>query len=89
MDILRAALGDAKLDLSLGKSYGTFLGATYVGSLSDRGSLRPRRSGRAPISPFEQFAVVGWPKGFDVATRVGPGLRRVWQMPWARTSTTP
>ena len=37
MDILRAALGDAKLNY-LGKSYGTFLGATYA-------DLFPQRSG--------------------------------------------
>lgn len=30
MDILRAALGEAKLHY-LGKSYGTFLGSTYAG----------------------------------------------------------
>ena len=30
MDVLRAALGDAKLDLYLGKSYGTYLGTWYA-----------------------------------------------------------
>jgi pimeloyl-ACP methyl ester carboxylesterase len=38
MDVLRAALGDRRLNL-LGKSYGTYLGATYAG-------LFPRRVGR-------------------------------------------
>jgi pimeloyl-ACP methyl ester carboxylesterase len=38
MDIVRAALGDAKLNY-VGASYGTFLGATYAG-------LYPRRAGR-------------------------------------------
>ncbi|MFF4270152.1 alpha/beta hydrolase [Streptomyces sp. NPDC001536] len=35
MDILRAALGDAKLTY-VGASYGTFLGATYAGLFPDR-----------------------------------------------------
>lgn len=35
MDILRAALGETKLDY-LGFSYGTFLGATYAGLFPDR-----------------------------------------------------
>lgn len=38
MDIVRAALGDAKLNY-VGASYGTFLGATYAG-------LFPKRAGR-------------------------------------------
>jgi pimeloyl-ACP methyl ester carboxylesterase len=51
MDVLRAALGDARL-FYLGKSYGTFLGATYaelfpsrVGRLVLDGALDPAASG--------------------------------------------
>ena len=47
MDVLRAALGDARLTY-LGKSYGTYLGATYAG-------LFPQRVGRlvldGPLDP--------------------------------------
>lgn len=47
MDVLRAALGDPKLTY-LGKSYGTYLGATYAG-------LFPKRVGRlvldGPLDP--------------------------------------
>ncbi|WP_462283877.1 alpha/beta hydrolase [Nostocoides sp.] len=67
MDILRAAVGDAKLNY-LGKSYGTFLGATYAG-------LFPANVGRmvldgvlAPdLTPEE--VLIGQAKGFEVATR--------------------
>ena len=43
MDILRAALGEPKLDF-MGKSYGTFLGATYADLFPTKvGKVRPRR----------------------------------------------
>lgn len=67
MDILRAALGDQKLNY-LGKSYGTFLGATYAG-------LFPARVGRfvldgalAPDLTAEELAI-GQARGFDTATK--------------------
>jgi pimeloyl-ACP methyl ester carboxylesterase len=67
MDILRSALGDAKLNY-LGKSYGTFLGATYAG-------LFPKLVGRfvldgvlpPDISSAELSA--GQAEGFERATR--------------------
>ncbi|GAA1780560.1 MAG: alpha/beta hydrolase [Actinobacteria bacterium] len=67
MDILRAVLGDAKLNY-LGKSYGTYLGATYAG-------LFPARVGRfvldgalAPDLSAEEVAI-GQARGFDTATK--------------------
>ncbi len=67
MDVLRAALGDAKLHY-LGKSYGTFLGATYAG-------LFPKNVGRLvldgaldPALPSEQINL-GQAQGFEQATR--------------------
>ena len=56
MDILRAALGDAKLNY-VGASYGTFLGATYAGLFPEPGGPAGagRRDGplaaRAPAEP--------------------------------------
>ncbi len=67
MDILRAALGDAKLTY-LGKSYGTFLGATYAGLFPDRVGRFVLDGAVAPNLTPEQFAV-GQAKGFDVATK--------------------
>ncbi|XAS76490.1 alpha/beta hydrolase [Dermatophilaceae bacterium Sec6.4] len=67
VDILRAALGSAKLDY-LGKSYGTLIGSTYAG-------LFPAKVGRMvldgvvpPDLTSEQVAQ-GQAKGFETATR--------------------
>lgn len=67
MDVLRAALGDRKLTY-LGKSYGTYLGATYA-------ELFPRNVGRMvldgvldPALTSEQVNL-GQAKGFEQATR--------------------
>ncbi len=67
MDILRSALGDEKLNY-LGKSYGTFLGATYAG-------LFPQLVGRfvldGVLPPDITSAEVsrGQAEGFERATR--------------------
>jgi pimeloyl-ACP methyl ester carboxylesterase len=67
MDILRSALGDEELTY-LGKSYGTFLGATYAG-------LFPSRAGRlvldGAIDPTLTARDLGLEqaKGFEVALR--------------------
>jgi len=67
MDVLRAALGETKLDY-LGKSYGTFLGATYAG-------LFPTKVGRfvldGAIDPNLTSSQVneGQAVGFETATR--------------------
>jgi pimeloyl-ACP methyl ester carboxylesterase len=67
MDVLRAALGDARLTY-LGKSYGTFLGATYAEEF-------PKNVGRMvldgaidPALPAEEIDL-GQAKGFEQATR--------------------
>jgi pimeloyl-ACP methyl ester carboxylesterase len=67
MDILRAALGETKLDY-LGKSYGTFLGATYadlfptkVGRFVLDGALRPNLTS----SQVNEGQAIG----FETATR--------------------
>ncbi|MFC7487293.1 alpha/beta hydrolase [Knoellia sp. CPCC 206453] len=67
MDILRARLGEEKLNY-LGKSYGTYLGATYA-------DLFPRLVGRfvldGVVAPDLTSAEVnlGQAKGFETATR--------------------
>ncbi len=67
MDVLRAALGDAKLTY-LGKSYGTFLGATYA-------ELFPERVGRfvldgvVPPDLTSTEMAEGQARGFEMATR--------------------
>jgi len=67
MDVLRAALGETKLDY-LGKSYGTFLGATYA-------DLFPSKVGRfvldGVVSPNLTSSQVneGQAVGFETATR--------------------
>jgi len=67
MDVLRAALSETKLDY-LGKSYGTFLGATYA-------DLFPRKVGRfvldGVIDPNLTSSQVneGQAVGFETATR--------------------
>ncbi|MDQ1484098.1 MAG: hypothetical protein QOF35_2174, partial [Actinomycetota bacterium] len=68
MDILRAALGETKLTF-LGKSYGTFLGATYAGQF-------PGKVGRfvldGVLDPNLTSSQVneGQAVGFETATRV-------------------
>lgn len=67
MDVLRAALGDAKLTY-LGKSYGTFLGSTYA-------ELFPERVGRfvldgaVPPDLTAKEMAEGQARGFEMATR--------------------
>lgn len=67
MDVLRAALGEDKLDY-LGKSYGTFIGSTYAG-------LFPQRVGRfvldgvVPPDISSTEMSLGQAKGFEQATR--------------------
>jgi pimeloyl-ACP methyl ester carboxylesterase len=67
MDVLRAALGDAKLTY-LGKSYGTFLGSTYA-------ELFPKRVGRfvldgvVPPDLTSEEMAEGQARGFEMATR--------------------
>jgi pimeloyl-ACP methyl ester carboxylesterase len=67
IDILRAALGDKRL-FYLGKSYGTFLGATYAG-------LFPKNVGRMVLdgaidpSLSADEVNIGQAKGFEQATR--------------------
>jgi pimeloyl-ACP methyl ester carboxylesterase len=67
MDVLRAALGDSRL-YYLGKSYGTFLGATYaqefpqnVGRMVLDGAIDPSLS--------SEQVDLGQAKGFEQATR--------------------
>ncbi len=67
MDVLRAALGESRLTY-LGKSYGTFLGATYAG-------LFPTKVGRfvldgamAPDLTLDEIGL-GQAQGFELATR--------------------
>nr|WP_237742757.1 alpha/beta hydrolase [Actinopolymorpha alba] len=67
MDVLRSALGDKELTY-LGKSYGTFLGATYA-------ELFPKRAGRlvldGALDPTLSARELGLEqaKGFEVALR--------------------
>ena len=67
MDVLRAALGETKLDY-LGKSYGTFLGATYA-------DLFPTKVGRFVLDGVEDPNLTssqvneGQAVGFETATR--------------------
>ena len=71
LDILRAALGDRRLTY-LGKSYGTYLGATYAG-------LFPRRVGRlvldGPLDPaasslqIARLQAVGFQRALDAFLR--------------------
>ncbi len=67
MDVLRAALGESQLTY-LGKSYGTFLGATYAG-------LFPTKVGRfvldgvVPPDLTTNELNLGQAQGFELATR--------------------
>ncbi|MFF5324555.1 alpha/beta hydrolase [Janibacter hoylei] len=67
MDVLRAALGDGKLTY-LGKSYGTYLGATYAELFPDR-SGRLVLDGVIPPDASSEEVVIGQAKGFDTATK--------------------
>ena len=67
MDVLRAVLGDPKLNY-LGKSYGTFLGATYAGLFPDRVGLFVLDGALAPDLSAEEIAI-GQARGFDTATK--------------------
>lgn len=67
MDVLRAALGDGKLTY-LGKSYGTYLGATYAELFPDRAG-RLVLDGVIPPDASSEEVVIGQAKGFDTATK--------------------
>ena len=67
MDVLRAALGDGKLTY-LGKSYGTYLGATYADLFPDRAG-RMVLDGVLPPDATSEEVAIGQAKGFDTATR--------------------
>ncbi|WP_226913299.1 alpha/beta hydrolase [Gephyromycinifex aptenodytis] len=67
MDVLRAALGQAKLSY-LGKSYGTFLGATYAGLFPSRVGSMVLDGAIAPDLSNEEMNL-GQAVGFETATR--------------------
>ena len=67
MDVLRAALGEAKLHY-LGKSYGTFLGSTYAGLFPDKVG-RFVLDGVVPPDLTSQQLSEGQARGFEAATR--------------------
>ncbi|MDN5715927.1 MAG: alpha/beta hydrolase [Janibacter sp.] len=67
MDVLRAVLGDGKLTY-LGKSYGTYLGATYAELFPDRAG-RLVLDGVIPPDATAEDVVIGQAQGFDRATR--------------------
>ena len=67
MDILRATLGEAKLHY-LGKSYGTFLGATYADLFPDKVG-RFVLDGVLPPDLASADVNKGQAKGFEAATR--------------------
>jgi pimeloyl-ACP methyl ester carboxylesterase len=67
MDVLRAALGDGKLTY-LGKSYGTYLGATYADLFPDRAG-RLVLDGVMPPDLSAEESVIGQATGFDTATK--------------------
>jgi pimeloyl-ACP methyl ester carboxylesterase len=67
MDIVRAVLGDEQLNF-LGKSYGTFLGATYAELFPDRVG-RMVLDGVLPSSLDADELSIGQAKAFDVALR--------------------
>ncbi|WKV15890.1 alpha/beta hydrolase [Janibacter limosus] len=67
MDVLRAALGDGKLTY-LGKSYGTYLGATYADLFPDRAG-RLVLDGVMPPDLSAEESVIGRATGFDTATK--------------------
>ncbi len=67
MDVLRAALGENTLTY-LGKSYGTFLGATYAGLFPDKVG-RFVLDGVVPPDLTSAEINLGQAKGFELATR--------------------
>lgn len=67
MDVVRAVLGQPKLNY-LGKSYGTFLGATYAGLFPERVGRLVLDGALAPDLTNEQVSL-GQAKGFESATR--------------------
>lgn len=67
MDIIRAVLGDEKLNL-LGKSYGTFLGAQYAELFPDRVG-RMVLDGAMPSALDSEELGLGQAKAFDVSLR--------------------
>jgi pimeloyl-ACP methyl ester carboxylesterase len=67
MDVLRAALGESQLTY-LGKSYGTFLGATYAGLFPDKVGRFVLDGVVAPDLTSEELNL-GQAKGFELATR--------------------
>ncbi|WP_347353835.1 alpha/beta fold hydrolase, partial [Intrasporangium sp.] len=67
LDVLRAALGDARLTY-LGKSYGTFLGATYAEHFTDRVG-RMVLDGVVPPDLTSAQMAKGQAEGFELATR--------------------
>ncbi len=67
MDVLRAALGENTLTY-LGKSYGTFLGATYAGLFPDKVG-RFVLDGVVPPDLTSTELNLGQAKGFELATR--------------------
>ncbi len=64
MDLIRAALGDDRLNL-LGKSYGTFLGATYAGLFPERVG-RMVLDGALPSDLNSDEVTLGQAKAFDL-----------------------
>ncbi|MBM6547191.1 alpha/beta fold hydrolase [Janibacter sp. YIM B02568] len=67
MDVLRAALGESQLDY-LGKSYGTYLGATYADLFRDKVGRFVLDGVLAPDLTAAEVNI-GQAKGFDTATR--------------------
>lgn len=65
LDILRAALGDSKLNY-LGKSYGTYIGAMYADQFPDRTGRLVLDGAVNPALSAEEYAL-GQAQGFDQA----------------------
>lgn len=85
LDVLRAVLGDKRLNL-LGKSYGTYLGATYAGLFPERvGALVLDGAIDPTLSPEE--IARGQAKGFEVALQAFvDDCRRRTRCPLSRSS---
>ena len=68
MDVLRAALGDRRLTY-LGKSYGTYLGATYAGMFPEAGrpagARRPARPGADVHCSSARLQAIGFQRALD------------------------
>lgn len=67
MDIVRELLGDERLNF-LGKSYGTFLGATYAGQFPQRAGNMVLDGAIAPDLTNKEVNL-GQAKGFEMATQ--------------------